>query len=103
MIRYDLISKRYGALDGPDLLRPLIREAFANRIALVSSFGIESAVLLHMVSAVAPETPVIFLDTNKLFGETLDHRNDLIARLGLTDVRTVRPLRTDINAEDPHG
>ena len=103
MIRYDLITKRYGALDGADLLAPLIREVFPGRIALVSSFGIESAVLLHMVSEVAPETPVVFLDTDKLFDETLRYREELIAHLGLGDVRTVRPSATAVRAEDAQG
>lgn len=103
MVRYDLITKRYGALDGADLLGPLIREAFANRIALVSSFGIESAVLLHMVAEIDPATPVIFLDTDKLFDETLAYRDDLTGHLGLKDVRTIRPLAAAVTAEDAKG
>jgi len=103
MIRYDLITKRYGTLDGADLLRPLIRDVFPRRIAMVSSFGIESAVLLHMVAQVDPDTPVIFLDTDKLFDETLRYRDELIGHLGLGDVRTVRPIATSVMSEDPAG
>ena len=91
MIRYDLILKRYGPLSGPELLEPLIREVFPRRIALVSSFGIEAAILLHMVSRIDPALPVIFLDTGKLFGETKRYRDDLTAHLGLEDVRSVHP------------
>ena len=65
----------------------MIRELFPGRIALVSSFGAESAVLLDMVARIEPATPVIFLDTGKHFGETLRYRDALIARLGLTDLR----------------
>ncbi len=103
MIRYDLILKRYGPLSGPELLAPLIGEVFPGRIALVSSFGIESAVLLHMVSRIDPATPVIFLDTGKLFGETRRYRDELAAHLGLSDVRSVRPDPTDEAARDGQG
>jgi phosphoadenosine phosphosulfate reductase len=103
MIGYGQLVDRYGALDGADLIRPLVREAFPGRIALVSSFGAESAVLLHMVSQVDPETPVIFLDTDKLFPETLAYRDTLVARLGLTDVRAIRPLAGDVRSLDPRG
>jgi phosphoadenosine phosphosulfate reductase len=72
-------------------------------VALVSSFGAESSVLLHMVAAIDKSTPVIFLDTGKLFDETLDYRNELVEKLGLTDVRTVFPSVTDLAMNDPDG
>lgn len=64
---------------------------FGGRIAAVSSFGTESAVLLHMLAQVDRSTPVLFLDTGHLFAETLTYRDALIDRLGLTDVRTYTP------------
>lgn len=73
------------------------------RIAAVSSFGTESAVLLHMLAQVDRSVPVLFLDTGHLFTETLDYRDTLIARLGLTDVRTYRPdeqLRAERDADN---
>jgi phosphoadenosine phosphosulfate reductase len=76
---------------------------YGQRVALVSSFGAESAVLLDLVARVDRATPIIFLDTLKLFGETLAYRRDLVAQLGLTDVRDVQPLAADIAAEDPDG
>ena len=85
------LSHSYGHLPTQKLLAVMIRREFEGRIALVSSFGTEAAVLLHMVSGIDPATPVVFLDTRKLFGETLRYRDRLTARLGLTDVRTVRP------------
>ena len=71
------------------LLGDAIRHRFPGRIALVSSFGAEAAALLHLVASVDPATPVIFLDTGKLFGETLAYRDHLVRRLGLGDVRSV--------------
>ena len=103
MVRYDLILKRYGRLDGRDLLKPLVEDVFPGRIALVSSFGIESAVLLHMVAELNPATPVVFLDTGKLFGETRRHRDELAARLGLSDVRSISPAPSDEASQDPDG
>ncbi|MGH7043523.1 MAG: phosphoadenylyl-sulfate reductase [Acetobacteraceae bacterium] len=85
------------------LLRTLIRERFAGRIALVSSFGAESVVLLHMVAAIDPALPVIFLDTGKLFAETLAYRDTLVARLGLTDVRAAEPDPAVLAMADPAG
>ncbi|GGF45653.1 phosphoadenosine phosphosulfate reductase [Azorhizobium oxalatiphilum] len=75
--------------------------AHRGRIAAVSSFGTESVVLLHMLAQVDPSVPVLFLDTGHLFTETLDYRDALIARLGLTDVRTFRPDEALRAARDP--
>ncbi|HEY0522032.1 MAG TPA: phosphoadenylyl-sulfate reductase [Stellaceae bacterium] len=97
------LNSTYGHLSGADLLRPLIGQVFAGRIALVSSFGTEAAVLLALVASVDPEVPVIFLDTGKLFGETLRYRDRLAALLGLRDVRTIRPDAARLRAEDPDG
>jgi len=77
-------------------------EAFGDRLALVSSFGAESAVLLHLVAQVNPAMPVLFLDTGMLFGQTLDYRRSLAARLGLTDVRDLRPHFEDLATGDPN-
>ncbi len=76
---------------------------FGKRLALVSSFGAESAILLHMVAKVAPDTPVLFLETGMLFGQTLDYRRNLVARLGLTDVRDLRPNYQDLAVADPQN
>lgn len=103
MIGIGELRERYGAFDGADLLKPLVREIFPGRVALVSSFGAESAVLLHMVAQIDPQTPVIFLDTGKLFEETLLYRDELVERLGLSDVRTVTPLDRDVGFLDPEG
>ena len=96
------IFESYAGLEGRQLLEPILRD-FAGRAAVVSSFGAESAVLLHMVSEVDKATPVIFLDTGKHFWETLSYRAKLIDRLGLTGVRTISPDAADLAAGDPDG
>lgn len=78
-------------------------ETFPGRIALTSSFGAESAVLLHLTSRVAPNVPVLFLDTGKLFPETIAYRETLIGRLGLTTVRIVSPKLSKLKEDDPSG
>jgi phosphoadenosine phosphosulfate reductase len=85
------------------ILESMIQERFAGRIALVSSFGTESAILLHMISQIDRATPVVFLDTGKLFPETLEYRDALVARLGLTGVRNIRPNGAQLAAWDPDG
>jgi phosphoadenosine phosphosulfate reductase len=78
-------------------------ETYGDKLALVSSFGAESAVLLDIVAKVNPAIPVLFLDTGMLFGQTLDYRQSLARRLGLTDVRDLRPLYQDLAVNDPEA
>jgi phosphoadenosine phosphosulfate reductase len=70
-------------------------------LALVSSFGIESAALLKVMADVDPAIPVVFLDTGWLFEETLTYRDTLIEKLGLRDVRSIEPLAETLSREDP--
>jgi phosphoadenosine phosphosulfate reductase len=86
--------------DPQTILRAAV-DLFGDRVALVSSFGAESAVLLHMAAKIKPDIPVLFLDTGMLFGQTLDYRQRLAARLGLTDVRDLRPQFQDLAVHDP--
>jgi phosphoadenosine phosphosulfate reductase len=78
------------------VLAASLRELFPGRIAVVSSFGAESAALLHLVSAIDRTTPVLFIDTGRHFPETLDYRDRLSAHLGLTDVRNVSPTADEV-------
>jgi phosphoadenosine phosphosulfate reductase len=71
------------------------------RLALVSSFGTESAALLKVMAEVDPAISVVFLDTGWLFEETLAYRDTLIATLGLRDVRSIKPLDETLSREDP--
>ena len=97
------LSARHDGSDAEELIAAMVGRAFAGRIALVSSFGAEAAVLLHMVARADAGTPVIFLDTGKLFGETHAYRDRLVARLCLTDVRTVEPAPARRRGLDPDG
>jgi len=78
-------------------------ESFGDKLALVSSFGAESAVLLHIAAQVKPDIAVLFLDTGMLFGQTLDYRQQLAAKLGLTNVRDLRPQYHDLATGDPQA
>jgi phosphoadenosine phosphosulfate reductase len=89
--------------DARGVLRLALAEEFKGRAAVVSSFGSESGVLLHMVARIDPATPVLFLNTGKLFGETLRYRDRLQDVLGLTDLRSIGPHPEDRGTRDPEG
>ncbi len=101
--RLELLNERYGNAEPGDVLRAMIQEEFPGRVALVSSFGAESAALLHLIAQIDRATPVVFLDTGKLFGETKKYRDQLIETLGLTGVRSVMPDPAAVAARDPKG
>ncbi|MBI1239237.1 MAG: phosphoadenylyl-sulfate reductase [Alphaproteobacteria bacterium] len=94
---------RYDGLTGGRLLEVMIRNEFPERIAVVSSFGSESVVVLHMMAQIDPTVPVIFLNTGKLFGETLRYRDRLQDQLRLTDIRAIGPHPDDEQRDDPDG
>lgn len=71
------------------------------RVAVISSFGAESAVLLDLVAQADPSVPVFFLDTKRHFPETLEYRDRLSRRLGLSDVRTLSPTPKALHDRDP--
>lgn len=96
-----LLNARFGT-DEQAALRFALSGA-AGRIAMVSSFGAESAVLLHLVAGVAPDTPVLFIDTLMLFPETLAYQRALSETLGLTDVRIIRPNRRTVLEADSNA
>jgi phosphoadenosine phosphosulfate reductase len=89
--------------DAHGILELALKEEFAGKTAVVSSFGAESAVLLQLVAEIDPNTPVLFLNTGKLFGETLRYRDRLQDMLGLGDVRTLAPTRQARETLDPDG
>ena len=101
--RLELLNKRYEGASPLEVLRGTIAEEFVGKIALVSSFGTESAALLHLVSQVDKKLPVVFLDTGKLFGETKTYRDKLVNLLGLTGVQSITPDPTALAARDPKG
>ncbi len=101
--RARLLALRYGSYNSRDILAAAVNDIFPGRIAVVSSFGTESAVLLDLVAQVDRAIPVVFLETGKHFPETLAYRDNLIAHLGLTDVRSVAPAAEDLAWADADG
>ncbi len=86
-----VMQMRFEGVSAQEMLRELLVGELRGRIASVSSFGAESAILLHMVAQVDVDVPVIFTNTQKMFGETLAYRDELSEKLGLTDLRVFRP------------
>ncbi|MGR6327518.1 phosphoadenylyl-sulfate reductase [Sphingomonas sp. XXL09] len=97
------LRARFANVPAAAMLAELLTGELAGRIASVSSFGAESAVLLHMVAAIDRDVPVIFTNTQKMFGETLAYRDELVERLGLTDLRVFRPDPRLLAAKDATG
>ena len=89
--------------DASGILELALKGEFAGKSAVVSSFGAESAVLLHLVARIDPNTPILFLNTGKLFGETLRYRDRLQDLLGLGDIRSLAPNPADRARFDPEG
>ena len=85
----------------PHVIETALKTVGREKLALVSSFGTESAALLKVMADVDPAIPVIFLDTGWLFEETLAYRDTLIATLGLRDVRSIKPLEEALSRQDP--
>ena len=99
----DALNARFAGVDAAAMLRELFAEGSLGRVAVVSSFGTESAVLLHLVAQADPATPVIFVDTLKMFDETLAYRDELTARLGLVNSSVVQPDAAVLLARDENG
>ena len=88
--------------DPQDILRPAL-SMLSGKMALVSSFGADSVVLLHMVAQIAPDTPVLFIDTQMLFRATLGYQKQVAVVLGLTDVRRILPDPGEIFLGETEG
>lgn len=101
LARVDVLTDRYAALPAARLLAGALADPALGRVALVSSFGADSAVLLHMIAQVAPDTPVLFIDTLMLFPETLRYQRDLAETLALRDLRVIGPDRGALFRDDP--
>ena len=106
----DSVSRRAFELNAllqdasPEEIMATARQAVApGRLAIVSSFGAESAVMLAVAASVDPGLPVLLIDTGYIFPETLRYRETLEQRLGLTDVRAIRPDGEELTAEDADG
>ncbi len=97
------LNARYRHHAASAVLRHALTDRQVGRIALVSSFGAESVALLHMLAVIDPDVPVLFIDTQMLFAETLDYQRQVAARLELTDLRIIRAHPVAVAAKDPDG
>ena len=97
------LNNLFRGQDSYDMLQTVIADDLLGQAAIVSSFGAESAVLLHLVTSIAPHMPVIFVDTGRHFEETLRYRDLLAERLGMTDIRNVTAPEEEIAKRDPNG
>lgn len=97
------LNQMFRGRDSAEMLHALFTDAMLGPTALVSSFGAESAVLLHLVGKIRPDVPVIFLDTGKHFPETIAYRDALARQIGLTNIINVTPDPLDIAARDANG
>ncbi|MFT7026462.1 MAG: phosphoadenosine phosphosulfate reductase [Paracoccaceae bacterium] len=95
------LEAEYGGASAARILEAVFKGGVAGPAALVSSFGAESAALLHLLAQTAPGAPVLLIDTELLFPETLAYQRDLSALLGLTGVVRIGPDAGDLRAEDP--
>jgi phosphoadenosine phosphosulfate reductase len=101
--RVAALNARYRHHAAIEVLAHALADPDTGRIAVVSSFGAESVALLHMVSLIDRSVPVLFIDTEMLFPETLRYQQEVAAALGLCDLRTIRAAHTRIAAHDPEG
>lgn len=99
----DELNAKFTNATPEEILELSINKLFAGQIALVSSFGAESAILLHMTAQIDPFIPVIFVDTGKLFSETLSYRDQLIKSFGLMNVQSIHPDPSDLERDDRDG
>jgi len=99
----DALNARFDGVDAPTMLSALFGEGLLGKTAVVSSFGTESAVLLHLVAKADPTVPVVFVDTLKMFPETLAYRDTLVATLGIENSCTVEPDPAAIAGQDEKG
>lgn len=97
------LNNLFRGVSTEEMLRTVLTESMVGDVALVSSFGAESAALLHLVASIDPSVPVLFLDTGKHFPETLAYRDTLVARLGLTGLRVLTPDPELLEKKDGSG
>ena len=98
-----LLNARFAGVETREMLRAVIGEGLAGRVAVVSSFGAESAVLLHLIGQIDPATPVVFLETQKHFAETIAYRDALVAQLGLINLVVAEPDPARLAKRDGNG
>jgi phosphoadenosine phosphosulfate reductase len=97
------LNARYRHFGTSYLLEAVLTRDIFDRIAMVSSFGADSAVLLHLIAQIDRDLPVLFIDTALLFEETLTYQQELADHLGLTNVQVIRASKRTVEAVDPYG
>jgi phosphoadenosine phosphosulfate reductase len=97
------LNSRFERQSAEAILRHTLLSGQFGNVGVVSSFGAESVVLLDLVAAIDPATPILFLDTEMLFAETLEYQKTIAERLGLTDVRVITPKREETFEKDNEG
>ncbi|MDE0348047.1 MAG: phosphoadenylyl-sulfate reductase [Boseongicola sp.] len=97
------LNRRFAHHAAAEVLAHGLHDPETGNAALVSSFGAEAVVLLHMASVIDRTTPVLFVDTEMLFPETLEYQREVARQLRLTDVRVIRPDRESVFRNDPGG
>ena len=97
------LNNMFRGRDTFEMLTILLRENMLGDAVIVSSFGAESAVLLHLIGSIDASVPVLFLETGKHFPETLEYRDNLIAHIGMTDLRNITPDPALLARKDENG
>ncbi len=97
------LNNMFRGRDTVEMLEAVLKDQMLGDVAVVSSFGAEAVVLLHLISRIDPNVPVLFLETGKHFPETLAYRDQLTALLGLKDVRSLTPDTEEIAKRDETG
>lgn len=99
----EALNAQWGEASAEAILAAALDPALGRKTMAISSFGAESAVLLHLISQVKPDLPVLFLETGQHFFQTLSYRRHLTERLGLSHVVDVRPDPSQLKARDPRS
>jgi phosphoadenosine phosphosulfate reductase len=97
------LNQMFRGRDTVEMLEVLLKENMLGDAAIVSSFGAESAVLLHLIASIDPSVPVLFLETGKHFPETLAYRDQLQQQIGFTELRNLKPDQALLSSKDENG
>ena len=97
------LNHMFRGRDTVEMLEILLKENMLGDVAIVSSFGAESAILLHLIASIDPTVPVLFLDTGKHFPETITYKEELRQQLGLKDLRNLKPDAELLQQKDGNG
>ena len=97
------LNAQFSNASSQDIIEAVVNENIVGKIAVVSSFGAESAVLLHMIAQARKDVPVVFIDTEFIFAETLEYLKELAIALKLEDIRRIVPDPVRLALYDSDG